>query len=77
MIVAPNKQGLEALARLTYNDDFKTMKTWLELELQRISLANDYAKDINDLRRGQGAAVLLRELISIQSTAETVLKKIT
>ena len=76
MINKPNIETLRAIARLTYNEDFKTMTTWLESELVNISEANNEQLNIVLTRRGQGAASLLRQLLSIQSEAEQVLKKI-
>ena len=76
MINKPNIETLRAIARLTYNEDFKTMTKWLESELVNISEANNEQLDIVLTRRGQGAASLLRQLLSIQSEAESILKKI-
>ncbi|MCK5432915.1 MAG: hypothetical protein KAJ03_09235 [Gammaproteobacteria bacterium] len=52
------------------------MTKWLESELVNISEANNEQLDIVLTRRGQGAASLLRQLLSIQSEAESILKKI-
>lgn len=76
MINEPEVEVIKSLARLAYNDDFKTVRGWLESELSNISKANDEYLDEILLRRGQGAALLLRQFMSIQDNAETTLSKI-
>ena len=73
MIHEPNKQVLQALSRLIYIDDFKTVNTWLKSEMNNISIKND--NELNEvlLRRGQGAALLLRQYFKIQDNAEDTL----
>ncbi len=76
MINSPkDKRVLQALARLNYNDDFKTVKEWLESELADMSEWND--NQLNDvlLRRGQGAALVLRAYLSIHENVESWLNR--
>ena len=75
MIHTPDKQVLQSLSRLAYVDDFKTIRAWLESELNNMSIKND--NELNEvlLRRGQGAALLLRSLLTIQDDAEDTLTK--
>lgn len=75
MINEPDIEATKSLARLTHNDDFKTVLKWLRSELVNISETNDEKIDEIQLRRGQGAALLLRQFLSIQSSAEEVLNK--
>lgn len=73
MINHPNEEVFRSLARLSHNDDFKAVRKWLEVELKRISGQNDEHNDITNLRRGQGAALLLKQILSLQSNAEIFL----
>ena len=75
MIHTPDKQVLQSLSRLAYNEDFKTVRAWLEPELTNISIKNDNELDEVLLRRGQGAALLLRQFLTIQDNAEETLTK--
>jgi len=75
-MIHPDKQVLQALSRLVHQDDYKTVRTWLESELTNISRNNDSQLDEVLLRRGQGAALLLREFLKVQDDAEETLTKI-
>ncbi len=76
MIHSPDDEALRALARLSYHEDYKTVRGWLESVREDLSKRNDYQRDEVLLRHGQGAAMLLREFFSIQDTAEDVLNKL-
>lgn len=76
MLNQADKQVLQALVRLDSSEDFKTVGHWLKSELERITEANDHQLDDILLRRGQGAALLLRQYFNIQDNAENDLTKI-
>lgn len=65
-----DKRVLQAIGRLNYNDDFKTVRAWLESELSSLSEKNDNELQEVLLRRGQGAALMLRAYLSIHENAE-------
>lgn len=73
MIKSPDVNTLRAMARLEYNEDYKLVMQWLRDEHKNISLANDAVRVKIDLRRGQGAALLLSQFLTIQDDAEKTL----
>jgi hypothetical protein len=76
MLTPPkDKRVHEALNRLQYHEDWRTVRGWLEEGLRAQSEANDAQRDDVTLRQGQGCALTLRALLRFQDESEETLHK--
>jgi hypothetical protein len=64
-----------AVARLTANEDFRTLCEYLQGELDTRD-KNNRLMDGPELHRSQGIAIALNEILTMAKTASTIARKI-
>lgn len=65
----------QALTRLRYNDDWNTVRKWLESERKALQDRNDGQLDDTLLRQGQGASLMLKELFKTLDESEDAIRR--
>ncbi len=65
----------QALSRLQYNDDWNTVREWLETERQGLQDRNDSQLEDVLLRRGQGGSLMLKELFRVMDESTEAIKR--
>lgn len=75
MITRADRRVLEALAHLENNERFKDLLAWISKSKEETLAALIDERDADTVRRLQGAAIDLTEILRVAQEARNLLKK--